>query len=159
MARLHEALEEDVKHGLRTDELRTFTPENINDFITRGKALMASIYGPRTDIMRAKMYSYHPDLAASIEEIYATVFASFPEESAVQGNLSRALNSVVAVACLRTEGGVVELLNGHVLGLLRARDVPGLTTEDYWLASEEGVDWVLMTVDMLLGALKSNDSD
>lgn len=96
----------------------------------------------------------------SITQIYAAVFASFPEEAAVQGNLSRVLNSIVAIACLRTEGaGVGELLNGHALGLLRARDEPGLPPEDYWLASEEGLEWALTTVDMLLDVLRSDGSD
>lgn len=97
----------------------------------------------------------------SIIQIYAAVFASFPEEEAVQGNLSRALNSIVAIACLRTEGaGVGELLNGHALGLLRARDDPGLSadSEDYWLASEEGLEWVLASVDLLLGVLRPDGS-
>ncbi|EIW57955.1 uncharacterized protein TRAVEDRAFT_38267 [Trametes versicolor FP-101664 SS1] len=160
MARLHEALEEDVKDNLRKSELRKFTPENVNEFKARGNALADSIYGPQSDGMRAKLRSYHPDFTEAVTQIYAAVFASFPEEAAVQGNLSRALNSVVAIACLRTEGsGVGELLNGHALGLLRARDEPGLPTEDCWLASEEGLEWVLATVDMLLDVLRSGGSD
>ncbi|KAL1949851.1 hypothetical protein VTO73DRAFT_8732 [Trametes versicolor] len=158
MARLHEALEDDVKDNLRTSELRTL--ENINEFKARGNALADSIYGPQSDGMRAKLRSYHPDFTESITQIYAAVFASFPEEAAVQGNLSRAQNSIVAIACLRTEGaGVGELLNGHALGLLRARDEPELPPEDYWLASEEGLEWALTTIDMLLDVLRSDGSD
>ena len=71
-----------------------------------------------------------------------------------QGNLSRAPGSVVGIACLRAEGGVGPQLVSHVYGLLKARDVEGLSKEDYWLATDEGTEWVIRTVDRILDVVK-----
>ena len=73
----------------------------------------------------------------------------FPAEDEEQGNLSRALGSVVGTACLRAETRVVPQLTSHVFGLLKARDVKGLSEGDYWLASDEGTEWVIKAVDRL----------
>lgn len=67
-----------------------------------------------------------------------------------QGNLSRALGSVVGMAALRAEGGVGPQLISHTFGLLKARNTPGQSEEDKWLSSDEGAEWVLKTVDQLL---------
>lgn len=78
------------------------------------------------------------------------MLSPLPEEEEQQGNLSRALGSVVAIACLRTEGRVGPQLTSHVYGLLKARTAQGLSEEDRWLASDEGAEWVIRTVDTLL---------
>ena len=75
-----------------------------------------------------------------------------------QGNLSRALGSVVGTACLRSEGNVGPQLISHVFGLLKARDVEGLSEEDYWLATDEGTEWVIRTVDAILDVVKPEDN-
>lgn len=80
--------------------------------------------------------------------------APLPGGESEQGNLSRALGSVVGVACLRAEGGVSPQLVSHVFGLLKARDVKGLSEEDYWLATDEGTEWVIRTVDQILDVVK-----
>lgn len=85
---------------------------------------------------------------------YGTVLAPLPGGQSEQGNLSRALGSVVGTACLRAEGGVGPQLTSHVFGLLRARDVEGLSEEDYWLASDEGTEWVVRTVDTILDVVQ-----
>ena len=77
-----------------------------------------------------------------------------PGGEAEQGNLSRALGSVVGIACLRGEGGVSPQLVSHVFGLLKARDEKGLSEEDYWLVTDEGTDWVIRTVDQILDVVK-----
>lgn len=82
------------------------------------------------------------------------MLAPLPGGTSEQGNLSRALGSVVGTACLRAEGGVGPQLISHVFGLLKARDVPGLSEEDYWLATDEGTEWVLRTTDALLDVVK-----
>ena len=83
---------------------------------------------------------------------------SFNDESGKddvdQGNLSRAMGSIVGTACLRAEGGVGPQLTSHVFGLLKARDVPGLSEEDYWLATDEGTEWVIRTTDAILDVVK-----
>lgn len=82
-----------------------------------------------------------------------------PGGDAEQGNLSRALGSVVGTACLRAEGRVGPQLVSHVFGLLKARNVDGLSEEDYWLASDEGTEWVVRTVDAILDVVKPELGD
>jgi len=71
-----------------------------------------------------------------------------------RGNLSRAMTSVVGSACLRAEGGVGPQLTSHVFGLLKARVAEGqgyeMNEEDKWLATDEGTEWVINTVDSIL---------
>lgn len=84
---------------------------------------------------------------------------SFSDTSSIadpdQGNLSRAMGSVVGIACLRAEERVVPQLTSHVFGLLKARDVAGKSKEDEWLATEEGTEWVIRTVDDIVDVVKS----
>jgi hypothetical protein len=78
------------------------------------------------------------------------------------GNLSRALGSVVGTAALRAEGGVGPQLTSHVFGLLKARNEPAqsLSDEDRWLASDEGTEWVIRTVDRIIdGVGPAEDQD
>lgn len=82
------------------------------------------------------------------------MLAPLPGGDSEQGNLSRALGSVVGTACLRAEGRVGPQLISHVFGLLKARDVEGLTEEDHWLASDEGTEWVIRTVDAILDVVQ-----
>jgi len=72
-----------------------------------------------------------------------------------QGNLSRALGSVVGVACLRAEGRVGPQLTSHVFGLLKARAESNLSEEDKWLSTDKGTEWVIRTVDSILDVIKS----
>ena len=74
-----------------------------------------------------------------------------------QGNLSRALGSVVGIASLRTEGGVGPQLISHTFGLLKARTAENQTEEDKWLSSDEGTEWVLRTVDEVLDGVSSEE--
>ncbi len=82
-----------------------------------------------------------------------------PGGDAEQGNLSRALGSVVGTACLRAEGGVGPQLTSHVFGLLKARYTEGMSEEDYWLATDEGTEWVIRTVDTILDVVKPELGD
>ena len=71
-----------------------------------------------------------------------------------RGNLGRVMSSVVGSACLRAEGGVGPQLTSHVFGLLKARVADGqgyeMNAEDRWLATDEGTEWVISTVDSIL---------
>ncbi|KAG6855034.1 hypothetical protein C0991_005963 [Blastosporella zonata] len=99
---------------------------------------------------------------------YGTVLSPLPgdtktfhDESSIddpdQGNLSRALGSVVGIAALRAEGRVGPQLVSHTFGLLKARYVEGLSAEDAWLSSDEGTEWVLRTVDEILDVVSSEE--
>ncbi|KAF8505533.1 hypothetical protein F5888DRAFT_1649837, partial [Russula emetica] len=103
LAGLTDALEDDVKAGLRTNSRRTATPENIGVIIARGTALWNSIYEPHAVKLHDKLASYHPDFISFIIQSYGSVLSPLPGADE-QGNLSRTLGSVVGVACLRTEG-------------------------------------------------------
>ncbi|KII95343.1 hypothetical protein PLICRDRAFT_34189 [Plicaturopsis crispa FD-325 SS-3] len=157
LAALREAYEDDVKASLRTvvEPRRAATPDNIEAVIERGKALWANIYEPHAVKLHDKLGSYHPDFIAFIIFSYGAVLSPLPGGYGEQGNLSRTLGSVVGTACLRAEGGVGPQLISHVFGLLKARAVENQSDEDMWLASDEGTEWVIRTVDNILDALGS----
>jgi hypothetical protein len=73
-----------------------------------------------------------------------------------QGNISRALGSVVGIATLRAEGRVGPQLTSHVFGLLKARYAEHQNEEDTWLSSDEGAEWIIRTVDEFLDVLSSD---
>lgn len=87
------------------------------------------------------------------------MLAPLPGGDSEQGNLSRALGSVVGTACLRAETRVGPQLISHVFGLLKARDVEGLSEEDYWLASDEGTKWVIRTVDAITDVVQPESEE
>ncbi|KAI0650015.1 hypothetical protein C8Q79DRAFT_941937 [Trametes meyenii] len=154
LASLLETIEDDVRDGLRKTSIRTVNTENVNEIVARGEALWSSIYEPHAVKLRNKLGSYHPDFIEFIIQAYGTVLSPLPGGDAVQGNISRALGSIVGTACLRAEGGVGPQLTSHVFGLLKARDVPGMSAEDYWLSTDEGTEWVVRTVDAILDVVK-----
>ncbi|KAG6837937.1 hypothetical protein H0H93_008331 [Arthromyces matolae] len=170
LAEFHGALDDDVKDALRKNSRRLATPENIESTIQRGKALWNSIYTPHADKLHDKLGTYHPDFISFIIQSYGTVLSplpggtkSFHDESRFydpdQGNLSRALGSVVGIATLRAEGRVGPQLSSHTFGLLKARYVEGLSEEDAWLSSDEGTEWVLRTIDDILDVISSEDQE
>ncbi|KAN0127518.1 hypothetical protein V8E53_001860 [Lactarius tabidus] len=159
LAGLTGALEKDVKAGLRTDSRRNATPENIDAIVANGMALWNSIYEPHAVKLYEKLGSYHPDFISFIIQSYGSVLSPLPGGANEQGNLSRALGSVVGVACLRAEGRVGPQLTSHVFGLLKARATEGLSEEDRWLASDEGTEWVIRTVDTLLDVVIAERGD
>jgi len=163
---LHEALEDDVKRTLRKNSRRTAEPGSIESTIRRGQALWNSIYAPHADKLHDKLASYHPDFIAFIIQSYGSVLSpldgetrSYSNETSLddpsQGNLSRALGSVVGIATLRAEGRVGPQLTSHTFGLLKARYADRLPTEDAWLSSDEGTEWVIRTVDEILDVISS----
>ncbi|KAA1466130.1 hypothetical protein DENSPDRAFT_830877 [Dentipellis sp. KUC8613] len=157
LASLMDSLEDDVKGNLRTESHRTATPENIDATLARGMNLWNSIYEPYAKKLHDKLGSYHPDFISFIIQAYGSVLAPLPGDNE-QGNLSRALGSVVGIACLRAEGRVGAQLTSHVFGLLKARYVEDLNEEDKWLSSDEGTEWVIRTVDSLLDVVQPEEA-
>ncbi|KAF7331939.1 hypothetical protein MKEN_00074200 [Mycena kentingensis (nom. inval.)] len=183
---LDEALDPDVKAALRTVSRRRVpievayasrflmrssrdaSPENVEATVERGKALWRSIYTPHAEKLHDKLGSYHPDFISFIIQAYGTVLSPLPGQTKCsaehsdlqdpnQGNLSRAMGSVVGIACLRAEERVVPQLTSHVFGLLKARDVEGKSEEDTWLATDEGTEWVIRTVDDIVDVVRQED--
>jgi len=170
LAALHEALDGEVMQALRTKSHRTATSENIESTVKRGRALWDSIYAPHAVKLHDKLGSYHPDFISFIIQSYGTILAPMPghtktysENSSLddldQGNLSRALGSVVGIATLRSEGRVGPQLTSHAFGLLKARYTEGQNEEDAWLSSDEGTEWVIRTVDEILEIVSSEAED
>lgn len=170
LAALHEVLDGEVKHDLRTRSRRAATSENIESTVKRGRALWDSIYAPHADKLHDKLGSYHPDFISFIIQSYGTILAPLPGrtktysegsslEDLDQGNLSRALGSVVGIATLRSEGRVGPQLVSHAFGLLKARYAEGQNEEDAWLSSDEGTEWVIRTVDEILDVILSQTED
>lgn len=106
-------------------------------------------------------------IAAFIIQCYGSVLSPLPggvktyedtssPDDLDQGNLSRALGSVVGIATLRAEGGVGPQLTSHTFGLLKARSCENQNEEDKWLSSDEGTEWVLRTVDHILDGISSD---
>ncbi|KAF9535090.1 hypothetical protein CPB83DRAFT_843452 [Crepidotus variabilis] len=168
LAALHEALDEDVKKALRTDSKRTAQPDNIESIVKRGKALWNGIYVPFEDKLYDKLGAYHPDFIKFIIQCYGSVLSPLPGatksyghtsglEDPNQGNLSRAMGSVVGMAALRAEGGVGPQLISHTFGLMKARVVEDLNEEDKWLSSDEGTEWMLRIVDEILDGVSAED--
>ncbi|KAJ7179818.1 hypothetical protein C8R43DRAFT_1117169 [Mycena crocata] len=169
-AAFNEALDADVRTALRSQSRRDATSENIDSTIERGKALWRSIYAPHAEKLHDKLGSYHPDFISFIIQSYGAVLSpmpgglkSFTDTSSIadpdQGNLSRAMGSVVGIACLRAEERVAPQLTSHVFGLLKARYVEGQSKEDAWLSTEEGTEWVIRTVDDIVDVVKSEEQD
>ncbi|TFY79636.1 hypothetical protein EWM64_g4375 [Hericium alpestre] len=156
---------------------RTVNPEKIDATLARGMALWNSIYEPHAKKLYDKLGSYHPDFIcasavpfpadcqmlimcpflAFIIQAYGSVLSPLPGDGE-QGNLSRALGSVVGVACLRAEGHVGPQLTSHVFGLLKARNVENLSDEDRWLSTDEGTEWVIHTIDSLLDVVQPENA-
>ncbi|KAF8974392.1 hypothetical protein BDZ97DRAFT_1935297 [Flammula alnicola] len=170
LAALHEALDDEVKAALRTQSKRTATADNIESIVTRGKGLWNSIYPPHADKLHDKLGSYHPDFISFIIQCYGSVLSPLPGatksysdtsslEDLDQGNISRALGSVVGIASLRAEGGVGPQLISHVFGLLKARLTENQNEEDKWLSSDEGTEWVIRIVDEVLDGVSAGEQD
>ncbi|KAF9452041.1 hypothetical protein P691DRAFT_805852 [Macrolepiota fuliginosa MF-IS2] len=170
LAALHETLDGEVKQALRTQSHRTATSENIESTVKRGRALWDSIYAPHAIKLHDKLGSYHPDFISFIIQSYGIVLSPLPgrtktysEESSLQdldqGNLSRAMGSIVGIATLRAEGRVGPQLVSHTFGLLKARYTDGQNEEDAWLSSDEGTEWVIRTVDEILDVVSSEAKD
>lgn len=159
LASLREAIEDDVYAALRKHVIRDAKPLNIEATIERGMALWKSIYEPHAVKLYNKLGDFHPDFIAFIIQAYGTILSPLPRGQLEQGNLTRALGSVVAVATLRAEGRVGPQLTSHVFGLLKARYEKDLNDEDKFLSSDEGAEWVIRRVDEIVDAVTADTQD
>jgi len=156
MAALTEALEPDVKAELRTTPLptRQLNEGTVNIISERGQALWRSIYEPHADKLLNKLGGYHPDFPLFILGAYGTVFT--PQGTSDPGDLSRTDSSLVGIATLRALGGVGPQLVSHVYGLMKAGSSPQNDSER-WLSTQEGVEWVLGSIDELCDAVHESE--
>lgn len=130
--------------------------------IARGRALWDSVYRPFENSLVTKLATSHPDLPVHILNSHYAGLLSDPD-AAVRGNLAstgRVLTSVIALACLRSQTGVGPQVLSHVFGLRKAIEdgsykAPGQEVVEgaEWLATDEGSEWILRTIDAISRAL------
>ncbi|BGP42262.1 hypothetical protein JCM10449v2_006267 [Rhodotorula kratochvilovae] len=148
-------LEPEVAALLSTTPTRQPTPSSLPTVLSSASTLWTSIYAPHASKLLSKLAQSHPDLPVHILSshygaLLADPFASPPTGHAKVG---RVLTSVVAIACLRAQGGVGPQVTSHVFGLRKAGEEPGEGEEvagREWLTSEAGAQWVLEQVDALV---------
>jgi hypothetical protein len=159
-------LDGDVQRQLSTRRpSRQLDASNIAAANKRGRELWESVYAPFETKLLDKLAESHPDLPVHIlGSHYGPLLSDPPAET--RGGLAsvgRGLTSVVAVACLRAQTGVGPQVLSHVFGLRKAveqgahraeaeEDVEGLER----LASDEGCEWILKSVDRISAAIGPN---
>lgn len=122
------------------------------------------IYTPFSDKLVAKLAQSHPDMPVFIlQGEYGALFsdpASPDIDYSLRPNVGRVLTSILAVACLRAQGGVGPQVVSHVFGLRKAFDNGSADMEGEvaveggkWLSTDEGSVWLIEQVDKIVGAL------
>lgn len=158
------SLPESVAAGLsQRAASRTPTVANINEIKDRGRALWDSIYRPFESKLYDKLADAHPDLPVHILNAnYGALLsdpAPAPGSGTQAGSVGRVMTSIVAVACLRAQTGVGPQVLSHVFGLRKALE-DGSWKSDIeneegarWLASDEGNEWILNSVDRIVESI------
>ncbi|TDZ14893.1 Dol-P-Man:Man(5)GlcNAc(2)-PP-Dol alpha-1,3-mannosyltransferase [Colletotrichum orbiculare MAFF 240422] len=156
----HASLPADVAANLETRPTRAPTAHNIDGVAARGQSLWDSIYAPFEAKLYGKLARSHPDLPVHILHSHYAGLLSDPRERGGLASVGRVLTSVVAISCLRAQSGVGPQVLSHVFGLRkgledgtfeadRREDVEGAR----WLASDEGSEWIIKTVDRITEAI------
>ena len=157
----------DVAATLSTKPTRTITPENLASTKERGLGLWRSVYAGVDQKLLDKLAESHPDLPVHIlSSHYGPLFTDPPNHGADGlANVGRVLTSLVGIACLRSQTGVGLQVVSHVFGLRKALSdgtwLPATATESdkesvkgvEWLATNEGSEWLLESIDSIVGAL------
>lgn len=152
-----------VAGQLSTTASRGVDRSNIDATNARGRALWESVYVPFDTKLIDKLAESHPDLPVYIPGGHYGPLLSDPPERNGLASVGRALTSIVAIACLRAQTGVGPQVLSHVFGLRKAveqgvhqteaaEDVDGIER----LASDEGCEWILKSVDSISEAIGQN---
>ena len=161
------SLPSDIVSQLSTVPTRQITAANIDEADARGLALWRSVYDPFDAKLVDRLAESHPDLPVHILGSHYGPLLSDPEgDRRGLARTGRVLTSIVAIACLRAQTGVGPQVLSHVFGLRKAveqgvhvaeveeagDDIKGVE----WLASDEGSEWILRSVDGIAEAIGSN---
>ncbi|KAK2751668.1 conserved mitochondrial protein [Colletotrichum kahawae] len=154
------SLPKDVTAQLETKPTRAPTAENLGEITARGQGLWDSVYAPFKVKLYEKLAQSHPDLPVHILNSHYAGLLSDPKERGGLATTGRVLTSIVAISCLRAQTGVGPQVLSHVFGLRKAfedgtfkadnqEDIEGAQ----WLASDEGSEWILKSVDSITEAI------
>lgn len=160
----------DVVAQLATTPTRVPTAEGLPETTARGLGLWRSVYAGVDTKLLDKLAESHPDLPVHIlNSHYGPLFTDPPNHAAGGlATVSRALTSLVAIACLRAQTGVGPQVVSHIFGLRKAiadgtwlpNGEAGASADDKesvrgvdWLASDAGSEWLLQSIDKIVGAL------
>ncbi|KAK7398261.1 hypothetical protein QQX98_012374 [Neonectria punicea] len=154
------SLPKDITSQLATAPSRKPTTQNLEAGLARGRGLWDSVYRPFEDKLYEKLAQSHPDLPAYIlSHHYAGLLSDPPaSERGSLASVGRIYTSMAAISCLRAQTGVGPQVLSHVFGLRKGvedgtflSDRDGASEEAVrWLASDEGSEWILNTVDKIV---------
>ncbi|CAK7265896.1 hypothetical protein SEPCBS57363_001824 [Sporothrix epigloea] len=158
-----------VAAQLATKPTRVPTADNLAETTARGLHLWRSIYAGVDAKLLDKLAESHPDLPVHILHSHYGPLFSDPPNHAAGGlaTVSRALTSLVAIACLRAQTGVAPQLVSHILGLRKEiadgtwlpAGADAAEAEKHgvlgvkWLATDVGTEWLLHSIDKVATAL------
>lgn len=161
------ALPAAVVAGLATQSTRTPTAETLAATSARGLELWRSVYAGVDQTLLDRLAESHPDLPVHIlHSHYGPLFTDPPHHG--DGGLAsvgRALTSLVGITCLRAQQGVGPQVLSHVFGLRKAvadgswkpagadADALEAVRGVDWLATDDGSEWLLRTIDTIVDAL------
>lgn len=159
------SLPQDVAAKLETKPTRAPTTDKLATMTTRGRGLWDSVYKPFENKLYDKLATSHPDLPVHILNSHYAGLLSNPEERGQLAVIGRIMTSVLAISCLRAQTGVGPQVLSHVFGLRKGIEdgtykMDNMTPEEEeaarWLASDEGSEWILVSVDKIAEAIGSN---
>ncbi|OAA37861.1 hypothetical protein NOR_06938 [Metarhizium rileyi] len=159
----HASLPRAITEQLSTTSSRMPTPKNLGDMCSRGRRLWDSVYAPFENKLVDKLALSHPDLPVHILNSHYGSLLADPVERNGLASTGRVLTSMVAIACLRAQTGVGPQVLSHVFGLKKAWE-DGSWREEHgeredvveWLVGDEGLEWILGTVDRITEVLGRN---
>ncbi|KAL1839586.1 hypothetical protein VTJ49DRAFT_1329 [Mycothermus thermophilus] len=157
-----------------TTPTRQVTPSNADAITARARQLWTSIYTPFDEKLEVKLAESHPDLPVHILSSHYGPLLSDPEgDRGGLATVGRTLTSIVAIACLRAQTGVGPQVVSHVFGLRKGveqgahkeefKEVVGKEGKEREveeeaegverLATDEGSEWLLRSVDAIAEAI------
>ncbi|RMZ91340.1 hypothetical protein DV736_g1423, partial [Chaetothyriales sp. CBS 134916] len=150
-----DGLPQDVQSQLSDKPTRQLSSSNADEIVDRGRELWDSIYRPFERKLYDKLAQSHPNLPVHILSSHYGALLSNPDPN-MPVQVGRVLTSLVAIACLRAQTGVGPQVISHVFGLKKAYE-DGTAEDDVeggeWLASDEGIRWILEIVDSIVEAI------
>lgn len=159
------SLPAEVADKLETKPTRAPTTDKLAAMTARGRGMWDSVYKPFENKLYDKLATSHPDLPVHILNSHYAGLLSNPEERGGLAVLGRIMTSVLAISCLRAQTGVGPQVLSHVFGLRKGIEdgtykMDNMTPEEEeaarWLASDEGSEWILNSVDKISEAIGSN---